>query len=141
MLNLSEEPQPEKKEATPALRQPIALPEVVGEESYEEVKVSQMRKAIARRLSESKFGAPHFYLTMEMNMDRAIEARKNINEYAPVKISFNDLIIKAVAAALRQHPKVNVSWQGDTMRYNKHIHIGVAVAVDEGLTGAGCSVC
>ena len=92
-----------------------------------------MRKAIARRLTESKFGAPHFYLTMEMNMDRAIEARKNINEYAPVKISFNDLIIKAVAAALRQHPKVNVSWQGDTMRYNKHIHIGVAVAVDEGL--------
>ena len=128
----SEETQPEKKEPAPAAT-PIALPEVVGEESYEEVKVSQMRKAIARRLAESKFGAPHFYLTMEMNMDRAIEARKNINEYSPVKISFNDLIIKAVAAALRQHPKVNVSWQGDTMRYNKHIHIGVAVAVDEGL--------
>ena len=120
----------QKEEKAPA---PIALPEVVGEESYEEVKVSQMRKAIARRLAESKFQAPHFYLTMEINMDRAVEARKSINEYAPVKISYNDIVIKAVAAALRQHPKLNVSWQGDTMRYNKHIHVGVAVAVDEGL--------
>ena len=127
----SPQAQPEKKEAAPAA--PVELPEVVGEESYEEVKVSQMRKAIARRLSESKFGAPHFYLTMEINMDRTIEARKSINEYAPVKISFNDIIIKAAAAALRQHPDVNVAWQGDTMRRNKHVHIGVAVAVDEGL--------
>ncbi len=112
---------------------PVALPAVVGEESFEEVKVSQMRKAIGRRLVESKFGAPHFYLTMEINMDRAVEARASINEYSPVKISYNDIIIKAVAAALRQHPKLNVSWQGDTMRLNHHIHIGVAVAVDEGL--------
>ena len=124
--------QPETKETAPASA-PVELPAVVGEESYEEVKVSQMRKAIARRLSESKFGAPHFYLTMEINMDRTIEARNSINEYAPVKISFNDIIIKAAAAALRQHPNVNVSWQGDTMRRNKHIHIGVAVAVEEGL--------
>ena len=128
----SAEPQSEKKEqASPSA--PIELPEVVGEESYEEVKVSQMRKTIARRLAESKFGAPHFYLTMEIDMDRTIKARESINEYAPVKISYNDIIIKAAAAALRQHPKVNVSWQGDIMRQNKHIHIGVAVAVDEGL--------
>ena len=127
----STEPQSEKKESAPTT--PVELPAVVGEESYEEVKVSQMRKAIARRLAESKFGAPHFYLTMEIDMDRTIRARESINEYAPVKISYNDIIIKAAAAALRQHPKVNVSWQGDTMRLNKHIHIGVAVAVDEGL--------
>ncbi len=127
-------PKDEKKAASPdAPSAPISLPPVVGEESFEEVKVSQMRKAIARRLAESKFGAPHFYLTMEINMDRAVAARASINEYSPVKISYNDIIIKAVAAALRQHPKLNVSWQGDTMRLNQHIHIGVAVAVDEGL--------
>ncbi|MEQ8241817.1 pyruvate dehydrogenase complex dihydrolipoamide acetyltransferase [Fulvivirga sp.] len=112
---------------------PVVLPSVVGEESYEEVAVSQMRKTIAKRLAESKFTAPHFYLTMEINMDNAIEARKSMNEFAPVKISFNDIVIKAVAAALRQHPKINSSWLGDKIRYNKHIHIGVAVAVDEGL--------
>lgn len=111
----------------------VSIPAVVGEESFEEVKVSQMRKTIAKRLSDSKFSAPHFYLTMEMNMDKAIEARKGMNEFSPVKISFNDIVIKAVAAALRQHPKVNSSWLGDKIRYNKHIHIGVAVAVDEGL--------
>ncbi|MEO1050004.1 MAG: pyruvate dehydrogenase complex dihydrolipoamide acetyltransferase [Bacteroidota bacterium] len=112
---------------------PVSLPQIVGEESFEEVKVSQMRKAIARRLSDSKFSAPHFYVTMEINMDKAIEARKSMNEVAPVKISFNDMVIKAVAAAIRQHPNVNVSWQGDSIRKNQHIHIGVAVAVDEGL--------
>lgn len=112
---------------------PIALPRIVGEESFEEMAVSQMRKTIAKRLSESKYSAPHFYLTMEINMDKAIEARKSINELAPVKISFNDIVIKAVAAALRQHPDVNVSWLGDKIRKNNHIHIGVAVAVDEGL--------
>lgn len=112
---------------------PIYIPTVVGEEKYEEVRVSQMRKTIARRLSESKFSAPHFYLTMEINMDRAVEARKAMNEIAPVKISFNDIVLKATAAALRQHPKVNASWQGETIRYNEHVHIGVAVAVDEGL--------
>ncbi|WP_192085228.1 pyruvate dehydrogenase complex dihydrolipoamide acetyltransferase [Algoriphagus sp. Y33] len=105
----------------------------VGVESFKEEKVSQMRKVIAKRLAESKFGAPHFYLTMEINMDKAIEARKSMNEIAPVKISFNDMVIKAAAAALRQHPKVNSSWLGDKIRYNDHIHIGMAVAVEEGL--------
>ncbi len=112
---------------------PIVLPAVVGKESFDEVPVSQMRKTIARRLAESKFSAPHFYLTMEINMDKAVEARKSINEISPVKISFNDMVIKAVAAALRQHPDVNVSWLGDKMRKNHHIHIGVAVAVQDGL--------
>jgi len=111
----------------------ITLPQVVGKESFEEIPVSQMRKTIARRLAESKFTAPHFYLTMEINMDKAIEARKSMNEIAPVKISFNDMVIKATAAALRQHPDVNVSWLGDKMRKNHHIHIGVAVAVKDGL--------
>ncbi len=112
---------------------PIALAQVVGEESYEEIPVSQMRKTIGKRLAESKFNAPHFYVTMEINMDKAIEARKSLNEISPVKISFNDLVVKATAAALRQHPKVNVSWLGDKIRMNHHIHIGIAVAVDEGL--------
>jgi pyruvate dehydrogenase E2 component (dihydrolipoamide acetyltransferase) len=114
-------------------QQAPALPRVVGEESFEEVTISQMRKTIAKRLAESKFTAPHFYLTMEINMDKAIEARKSMNEVSPVKISFNDMVIKAVAAALRQHPDVNVSWLGDKMRKNHHIHIGVAVAVKDGL--------
>jgi pyruvate dehydrogenase E2 component (dihydrolipoamide acetyltransferase) len=105
-----------------------------GEERYTEEKVSQMRKTIAKRLSESKFTAPHFYLTMEVDMDRAMEQRQLMNEaLAPAKVSFNDLIIKAVAAALRKHPKVNAAWLGDKIRYSEHIHIGVAVAVDEGL--------
>ncbi|HLZ16585.1 MAG TPA: pyruvate dehydrogenase complex dihydrolipoamide acetyltransferase [Cyclobacteriaceae bacterium] len=112
---------------------PVVLPQVVGQESFEDVPVSQMRKTIAKRLAESKFSAPHFYLTMEINMDRAVEARKSMNEISPVKISFNDMIIKAVAAALRQHPDVNVSWLGDKIRKNHHIHIGVAVAVKDGL--------
>jgi len=106
---------------------------VVGVESFREEKVSQMRKVIAKRLAESKFGAPHFYVTMEINMDKSIEARKSMNEISPVKISFNDMVIKATAAALRQHPKVNASWLGDKIRYNDHIHIGMAVAVEEGL--------
>ncbi|MCH7397111.1 pyruvate dehydrogenase complex dihydrolipoamide acetyltransferase [Belliella sp. DSM 107340] len=105
----------------------------IGQESFKEEKVSQMRKVIAKRLAESKFNAPHFYLTMEINMDKAIEARKSMNEVSPVKISFNDMVIKAAAAALRQHPKVNSSWLGDKIRYNDHIHIGMAVAVEEGL--------
>jgi pyruvate dehydrogenase E2 component (dihydrolipoamide acetyltransferase) len=112
---------------------PVALPKVVGQESFEEVAVSQMRKTIAKRLAESKFSAPHFYLTMEINMDKAVEARKSINEISPVKISFNDMVIKAVAAAIRQNPDVNVSWLGDKIRKNSHIHIGVAVAVKDGL--------
>jgi len=112
---------------------PVVLPKVVGEESFEEIAVSQMRKTIAKRLAESKFTAPHFYVTMEINMDKAIEARKSMNEISPVKISFNDMVIKAVAAAIRQNPDVNVSWLGDKMRKNHHINIGVAVAVKDGL--------
>lgn len=104
-----------------------------GEESYTEVPNSQMRKAIAKTLSASKFSAPHFYLKMEVDMDNAIEARKAINSVEGVKVSFNDMIIKAVAAALRKHPKVNADWMGESIRYNNHIHIGVAVAVEEGL--------
>lgn len=104
-----------------------------GVVSFDEVPVSQMRKTIARRLSESLFTAPHFYLTMTIDMDAAVAARTKINETAPVKISFNDMVVKAVAIALRQHPKVNSSWLGDKIRYNHHINIGVAVAVEDGL--------
>ena len=93
-----------------------------------------MRKTIARRLAESKFSAPHFYLTMQINMDRAAEARSALNELNPdQKISFNDIIIKASALALKKNPKVNSSWLGDKIRYNHHVHIGMAVAVEEGL--------
>ncbi|MES2371754.1 MAG: pyruvate dehydrogenase complex dihydrolipoamide acetyltransferase [Bacteroidota bacterium] len=104
-----------------------------GVVSFDEVPVSQMRKTIARRLSESLFTAPHFYLTMSIDMDAAVAARTKINEVAPVKISFNDMVLKATALALRQHPKVNSSWLGDKIRYNHHINIGVAVAVEDGL--------
>lgn len=104
-----------------------------GVEQYTEESVSQMRKTIARRLAESKFSAPHFYLTMEIDMDGAIAARTAINAAGDTKISFNDMVIKACAVALRKHPKINASWRGDTIRYNQHVHIGVAVAVDEGL--------
>ena len=104
-----------------------------GQESFDEVPVSQMRKVIARRLSESLFTAPHFYLTMSIDMDAAVAARTKINEVAPVKVSFNDLVLKATAMALKQHPKVNSSWLGDKIRYNHHVNIGVAVAVEDGL--------
>lgn len=104
-----------------------------SKESYEDKPVSQMRGVIARRLGESKFSAPHFYLTIDLDMENAIKARKGINELAEVKVSFNDFVLKAAAMALKKHPQVNSSWQGDTIRMNKHIHIGVAVAVDEGL--------
>jgi pyruvate dehydrogenase E2 component (dihydrolipoamide acetyltransferase) len=104
-----------------------------GAVSFEDVPVSQMRKTIARRLSDSLFTAPHFYLTMAIDMDAAVAARGKINEAAPVKISFNDMVLKATALALKQHPQVNSSWLGDTIRHNHHINIGVAVAVDEGL--------
>lgn len=115
---------------TPA---PVATPVVTGEESFEEVPVSQMRKVIARRLSESLFTAPHFYLTMSVDMDAAVAARTRLNEQSGVKISFNDMVVKATALALQQHPKVNSSWLGDKIRYNHHINIGVAVAVEDGL--------
>lgn len=106
---------------------------IFGKESYDEVAVSQMRKTIAKRLGESKFSAPHFYLTMEINMDNAVAARARINEYAEVKVSMNDIIVKAASIALRKHPQVNSSWLGDKIRFNHHIHIGVAMAVEEGL--------
>jgi pyruvate dehydrogenase E2 component (dihydrolipoamide acetyltransferase) len=102
-------------------------------ESYVDVPLTQMRKVIARRLGESMFTAPHFYLTMELNMDNAMAARTAINEVSPVKVSFNDMIIKACAAALRLHPDVNSSWMGDFIRKNNHIHIGSALALPEGL--------
>ncbi|MCX6295791.1 MAG: dihydrolipoamide acetyltransferase family protein, partial [Bacteroidetes bacterium] len=105
----------------------------VGVESYTEEAVSQMRKTIAKRLAESKFTAPHFYLTMEIDMEVAIKVREAINTHTDVKISFNDLVVKAVASSIRKHPKVNSSWLGDKIRYNEHIHIGVAVAVEDGL--------
>ncbi|MFN3403630.1 MAG: pyruvate dehydrogenase complex dihydrolipoamide acetyltransferase [Cytophagaceae bacterium] len=122
-----------KPSAQPQQTQKPGASLVPGTESFEEVTVSQMRKTIAKRLAESKFTAPHFYLTMEIDMDKAIEARTSINAVSPVKVSFNDMVIKAVAAALRRHPKVNSSWLGDKIRFNNHIHIGVAVAVEEGL--------
>lgn len=104
-----------------------------AKESYTEEELSQMRKTIAKRLAESKFSAPHFYLTMEIDAMELIKIRETVNAVASAKISFNDFVIKAVAAALREHPKVNSSWLGDKIRFNKHIHIGVAVAVEEGL--------
>jgi pyruvate dehydrogenase E2 component (dihydrolipoamide acetyltransferase) len=110
------------------------LSQIPQVERYRDVETSQMRKTIARRLSESKFTAPHFYLTIDLDMDRAVEARKAINDaITPEKISYNDLVIKAAAIALKDHPNVNAGWFGDFIRYNEHVHIGVAVAVDEGL--------
>ncbi|MEY2829148.1 MAG: hypothetical protein RIQ33_1006 [Bacteroidota bacterium] len=110
----------------------IAMPVVAGVESFEEVTLSQMRKTIARRLSESNFTAPHFFVTIEANMGNAMAFRKQAAD-AGIKFSFNDLMIKAVASAIRKHPKVNSSWLGDKIRYNHHIHIGMAVGMDEGL--------
>ncbi len=109
------------------------LPVFTGEEKFTEKPVSQMRKVIAKRLSESLFTSPHFYLTMAIDMDQATLARTKINEFAPVKVSFNDLVLKAAAIALKQHPAVNSSWLGDKIRYNEHVNIGVAVAVEDGL--------
>jgi pyruvate dehydrogenase E2 component (dihydrolipoamide acetyltransferase) len=106
---------------------------VQGVERYTEVGISQMRKTIARRLSESKFSAPHFYLTVSVDMGAAMTTRKAINDGGEVKISFNDMVVKAAALALKKHPVVNSSWLGDRIRFNEHVHIGVAVSVDEGL--------
>ena len=104
-----------------------------GGDNFEDTNVSQMRKTIARRLGESKFSAPHFYLTVEINMAKAIDSRKKLNEIAPVKISFNDLVVKAAAVSLKQHPTINSSWMGDFIRTNGDVNIGVAVAVPDGL--------
>lgn len=117
--------------AAPAVVQPIPVAESTG--AFEDKRVSQMRKVIAKRLSESKFGAPHFYLNVEINMEKAIQMRQQVNAVAEVKISFNDFVIRAAAAALRQHPAINASWLGDAIRYHKQVNIGVAVAIDEGL--------
>jgi pyruvate dehydrogenase E2 component (dihydrolipoamide acetyltransferase) len=123
--------QPKKEEAAP---QPVAeIYTPAGEESFEDVKNSQMRKTIAKRLLESKNSAPHYYLNIEVDMENAMASRSHINEMPDVKVSFNDLVIKASAMALRKHPQVNSSWDGDATKIAKHIHVGVAVAVDEGL--------
>jgi len=116
-------------QAASAVTQPVIL----GEESYDETKNSQMRKTIARRLAESKFTAPHYYLMLEINMDNAIASRKMINELPDTKVSFNDMVVKATAMALKKHPQVNSQWFDDKTRVNHHVNIGVAVAVDDGL--------
>lgn len=121
--------------AAPAATSSTAAPvsSVPGVVSFDEVPVSQMRKTIAKRLAESMFTAPHFYLTMSINMDKAVESRAKLNDISPIKISFNDMVLKACAIALKQHPKINSSWLGDKIRVNHHVNIGVAVAVEEGL--------
>jgi pyruvate dehydrogenase E2 component (dihydrolipoamide acetyltransferase) len=121
---------PEQAAAKPAASAPAPA---AAEGTYTDTPVSSMRKVIARRLSESLFTAPHFYLTMEILMDKAMETRVKLNELSPVKLSFNDMVLKACAVALKQHPVINSSWLGDKIRQNKQINIGVAVAVDEGL--------
>ena len=122
-----------KQVSKPASKGTVAAPVIKGEEGYTDIPNSQIRSIIAKRLGESKFSAPHFYLTMEINMDNAIAARTQMNEYSPVKISFNDLIVKATAMALLQHPAVNASWMDDKIRRYSHIHIGIAVAIEDGL--------
>lgn len=112
---------------------PVGSSGAAMSESFADEPISQMRKTIARRLAESKFTAPHFYLTISLDMDNAIAARKSMNSQEGVKVSFNDMVIKAVAMALRKHPAINSSWLGDVIRRNSHVHIGVAVAVEEGL--------
>jgi pyruvate dehydrogenase E2 component (dihydrolipoamide acetyltransferase) len=114
-------------------QQVATQPAVSGQEGYTDHNVSQMRKAIAKRLGESKFSAPHFYLTMEIVMDNAMQARTQMNEISDVKISFNDMVVKACAMALRKHPAVNSSWMGDFVRTYQHVHVGVAVAIEDGL--------
>ena len=129
----TESPAPAAKQQPTSASQPVAKFTPTTEEKFTDTPNSQMRKTIARRLGESMFAAPHFYLTMEINMDNAMAARTQMNEFSPVKISFQDMMIKACAMALRQHPAVNSSWMGDFIRTNHHIHIGSAVAVPEGL--------
>lgn len=121
------------KAETKATASTLTAPVISGQEGYTDIPNSQIRGVIAKRLGESKFSAPHFYLTMEINMDNAIAARTQLNEISPVKISFNDLVVKAAALALRQHPAINASWMGDKIRRYSHIHIGIAVAIEDGL--------
>ena len=113
--------------------QVVSLQTNTPESSYEDKTVSQMRKTIARRLSESKFTAPHFYLSVEIDMERAMEVREQLNQNSDVRISYNDLVIRSVASALKKHAVINASWLGDRIRYNHDVHIGVAVAVEDGL--------
>ena len=122
-----------KPSAQPKAAGSVSAQAPAGVESFEDTPVSQMRKVIAKRLGESKYSAPHFYLTIDIDMDQAIAARKAINELPDVKVSFNDLVIKSAAAALKKHPAINSSWLGDKIRTYSHVHMGVAVAVDEGL--------
>jgi pyruvate dehydrogenase E2 component (dihydrolipoamide acetyltransferase) len=130
-----QQPAAQPQAAEEASQAPAAAPQPVvqGQEGFTDTPVSQMRKVIAKRLSESKFGAPHFYLTAEITMDKAMEARAQMNEVSDVKISFNDMVVKAAAMALRRHPAVNSSWMGDFIRQYQHINIGVAVAIEDGL--------
>lgn len=118
---------------TPAANTPAYTAAPAGTVSFTDEPISQMRKTIARRLAESKFTAPHFYLTLDIDMDAAIATRKGLNSIEGVKVSFNDMVIKAVAMALRKHPAVNSAWMGDFIRRNDHVNIGVAVAVEDGL--------
>lgn len=129
-------------DALPVANQPAVKKEGVdilpwsnaaAQEGYTDIPNSQMRNVIAKRLGESKFSAPHFYLKMEINMDNALTARATLNEHSPVKISFNDMVVKAAALALRQHPAVNASWMGDKIRRYSHVHVGIAVAIEDGL--------
>ena len=120
-------------DATPTNLESANHQATAGIESYTEQNVSQMRKVIARRLSESKFSAPHFYLTIDIDMDKVWSERKTLAEATGTKVSFNDFVVKSCAMALRNHPYVNGSWLGDKLRFNNHIHIGVAVSVEEGL--------
>ncbi len=112
---------------------PAPMAAAASTDSYTDTPLSQMRKVIAKRLSESLFTAPHFFLTVEIDMGKAMELRQKVNEVAPVKISFNDLVVKAVATSLKSHPAINSSWMGTFIRTNHHINIGVAVAVEDGL--------
>ncbi len=129
----SEKPKAESSEQPKAAAAAPVIPTFVGEVKFTEAPVSQMRKVIAKRLAESLFTAPHFYLTISIDMDNAMTARTAINAVAPVKVSFNDIVIKAVAVALKKHPAVNSSWGGDKIRFNEHTNIGVAMAVEDGL--------
>ena len=120
---------------TPAVANSASTAKFVptGQEDFEEIKNSQMRKTIAKRLGESKFTAPHYYLNVEFDMDNAMAFRAQYNTVPDTKISFNDIIVKACALALRQHPQVNSQWFEDRMKLNNHVHVGVAVAVEDGL--------
>jgi pyruvate dehydrogenase E2 component (dihydrolipoamide acetyltransferase) len=127
------QPTPESADAPKPLAPAPVIPQYIGEERFTEKPVSQMRKAISRSLAESLFTAPHFYLNITVDMDGAMAARTQINEVAAVKVSFNDIVIKAVAIALKQHPAVNSSFRGDKIRFNEHANIGVAMAIEDGL--------